>query len=44
MLVVIAKNYIGVPSLSSAVECLFDIAGKPFSPKKYRLIDSRYEQ
>ena len=44
MLAIIAKDVLGVPASSSAVERLFSIAGKVFSPERCRLTDSRFKQ
>ena len=40
----IAKEVLGIPSSSSAVERLFSIAGKVFTPERCRLSDDRFEQ
>ena len=39
----IAKEVLGIPSSSSAIERLFSIAGKVFTPERCRLSDDRFE-
>lgn len=44
ILATIAKDVLGVPASSTAVERLFSIAGKVFTPERCRLTDSRFKQ
>ena len=44
LMVRLARDVLGVPSSSSPVEQLFSVAGKVFSPERYRLTDTRFEQ